>query len=299
MSTNDPEFYQAPKFTPEPPPAVPKQRGCFFYGCIIASILALLFVILMGVIGFLGYRFFNQLINDYTSTTPRELPKVEMPAEKRQAVQDRVEAFKKAVDDGTPVETLVLDSDDLNALVEENPDFKGMVFFKIEGDEIKGQVSFPLDKLELGIVQGRYFNGEADFKASLSNGVLIVTLDSFEVNGKRAPDEMMKGIREQNLAKDLYKNPENAERIRKLESLEVKDGKIFIKVRAKADATTAKAQEKTGTPSSAAPAKPEAPPANGEPAKTDGSPKVESPKADSAPPAKTPSPAAEPANPKL
>ena len=54
MSTNDPEFYQAPKFTPEPPHALPKQRGCFFYGCIIASILAVLFAILMVVIAFFG-----------------------------------------------------------------------------------------------------------------------------------------------------------------------------------------------------------------------------------------------------
>ena len=49
MSTNDPEFYQAPKFTPEQYQAPPRQRGCFFYGCIIASVLAVLMAILVGV----------------------------------------------------------------------------------------------------------------------------------------------------------------------------------------------------------------------------------------------------------
>ena len=44
----------------------------------------------------------------------------------------------------------------------------------------------------------------------------------------------MKEIRKQNLAKDAYKDPKNAEMIRKLESLEVKDGKIILRVRAKA-----------------------------------------------------------------
>ena len=42
------------------------------------------------------------------------------------------------------------------------------------------------------MVRGRYLNGEADFKASLSDGVLIVTLESVEVNGKKVPDEFMK-----------------------------------------------------------------------------------------------------------
>ena len=80
----------------------------------------------------------------------------------------------------------MLTSDDLNALIEENPEFKGMVYVKVEGDEVKGQVSIPLDKLDFGMVRGRYLNGEADFKASLSDGVLIVTIESVEVNGQES-----------------------------------------------------------------------------------------------------------------
>jgi hypothetical protein len=248
MSTTDPDFYQAPKFTPEPPQAVPRQRGCFFYGCIIALVLALLMAILLAVVAFFGYRFFGQLVEDYTSKTPRELPKVEMPEEKRQALDAQVEAFQKAVESGAPTDPLVLNSDDLNALIEKNPDFKGKVYVKIEGDEIKGQVSIPLESLGLAMFRGRYLNGEADLKASLSNGVLIVTLDSVEVNGKRPPEEIMKGIRRENLAKDVYKDPKNAETIRKLESLEVKDGKIILKVRAKEGASRDGAAAKKDTP---------------------------------------------------
>ena len=37
------------------------------------------------------------------------------------------------------------------------------------------------------MVKGRYLNGEADLKASLFDGVLIVTLDAIEVNGKKLP----------------------------------------------------------------------------------------------------------------
>ena len=151
MSTNDPEFYQAPKFTPEPPQALPKQRGCFFYGCIIASILAVLMAILLAVVAFFAIPLRSTSWSTSTPPpTPRELPKVEMPAEQRQALKDRVEAFRKAVEAGTPTEPLVLTSDDLNALIEENPELKGKIYVKVEGDEVKGQVSIPLD-----IAQGR------------------------------------------------------------------------------------------------------------------------------------------------
>ena len=125
MSTNDPEFYQSPKFSAEPPVAAPRQRGCFFYGCIIASVLALLTAILVATLLYVGYRFLNQAVEDYTATAPRELPKSEMPPEQRQVLKDRVAAFRKAVEEGTPTEPLELTGDDLNALIEENPKLVG------------------------------------------------------------------------------------------------------------------------------------------------------------------------------
>ena len=94
------------------------------------------------------------------------------------------------------------------------------------------------------MLKGRYLNGEADLKASLTNGVLIVTLDSLEVNGKRVPDEMMANIRQENLAKDAYKNPKHAEILRKLESLEIKDGKMTIKVQAETSRSRGKSSGK-------------------------------------------------------
>jgi hypothetical protein len=232
MSTNDPEFYQAPKFTPESQQP-PRQRGCFFYGCIIASILLVLALILIGVGGYLLYRMVNGWVDEYTATAPRDLPKVEMPDPERKALKDRVEAFRKAVDEGKSVEPLVLTSNDLNALIAEEPDLQGKVYVKVEGDELKGQISIPLEKLGLPMFKGRYLNGEADLKASFNNGILIVTLDSLEVNGKHLPDEFMTNLRQQNLAKDAYKDPKNAEMLRKVESMAIKDGKIIIRVRAK------------------------------------------------------------------
>src|SRR5262249_48590528 len=113
-------------------------------------------------------------------------------------------------------------------------------YVTIEGDKVKSQVSIPLENLSaalekvgIGFLRGRYLNGEAELKASLRDGLLLVTLESFEVNGQRPPEEFLANLRQQNLAEDAYKDAKNAQQIRKLESIEIKDGKIIIKPRPK------------------------------------------------------------------
>jgi hypothetical protein len=272
MASSKAEFQQ---FTPPPYEEPPRQRGCFFYGCVIASILSLLLVIAVGLVSFFLYRWAGKMINEYTGTSPRELPKVEMPADNRRMVVERFDAFSSAVEAGKPAEPLVLSSEDLNALIEERvPDLKGRIYATIEKDKLKGQVSIPLDNLpSLGLTRGRYLNGEAELKVTLANGVLFVNIDSFEVNGKRPPEEVMSSIRAQNIVQDMYKNPKFAEAIRKLESIEIKDGKIIIRARDRekekegtkpADAPKSETKDfspppapqekKSGPPSGAAPA---------------------------------------------
>ena len=138
MSTNDPEFYQAPKFTPEPPPAYLGSTAAFFTAASSPAFSLCCWrswcrsrSTLVSAIG--------QQVEIYTGTAPLQLPKVEMPAEQRQTLKDRVEAFRKAVDTGTPTEPLVLTSDDLNALIEEDHELKGKIHAKIKGDRSKGK----------------------------------------------------------------------------------------------------------------------------------------------------------------
>jgi hypothetical protein len=250
MATHDPEFYESPKFSPEPDELRPRQRGCFFYGCVIVSVLIVLLILALAVGAYLAYRAINRTVEEYTATAPRELPKLQITEEERKNAVDRFNAFKEAVKEGTATEPLVLTSEDLNALIEDKPELKGRVYITIEEGKIKGQVSIPLSVfVDIGMTRGRYLNGEAEFKASLSDGVLVVTLDSIEVNGKRPPEEAMSNFRQQNLAKDIYKDPDNAETIRHLESIEIKDGKIIIKPRPKATPKAEQDVKKSATDS--------------------------------------------------
>lgn len=228
MASYDPQFDNASRFSPEYDEPRSRGRGCFFYGCVFAGVLSLLAVIAVGVTAFIGYRFVNKLVTEWTASTPVELPKVQVSEDQRRLVRERVEAFRKAVSEGTATEPLVLSGDDLNVLIEENPDLRNTVYTRIEGDKLKAQVSIPLDRLKVGLVQGRYLNGEAELKASLSNGFLAVNIDSLEVNGKRPPEQFLENLRKQNLAKDAYDNPKNREMLSRFESMAIKDGKIIL-----------------------------------------------------------------------
>lgn len=217
-------------YYPEPPET--KQRGCFFYGCLIASIMVVLMLLATAVGGFFLYRWANNMVQQYTDVAPITLPASKLGDEEIDTLKERIIDFRKAADEGREV-TLTLDAEELNAalpIIE--GDLKDRAALTIEGDDLKGQVSVPFEFPGLG---KRYFNGSGTFKVSLENGVLLVILDQAEVKGRPIPENVMEGIRQQNLAKDAYNNPENAKTLRKLKSITVNDGKLTITTRGPAD----------------------------------------------------------------
>lgn len=208
------------------PPPARKGRGCLFYLGLACAVL-----LLIGCLaGYLAVRFVKNQINAYTDSAPMALPKVEMTNTEFQRLDERVTAFGKALDHGTSAEQLVLTERDINALLTHKPEVKELadkVYVALDDDQVNGQVSIPLRGLGwLG--KGRYLNGEAAFNVSLENGVLIVTVKDVKVKGKPLPETFMSPLRQENLAKDAYKDAKNAEIIRKLERIEVKDGRVII-----------------------------------------------------------------------
>jgi hypothetical protein len=216
---------------PNVPPPIRKGRGCFFYGC-LTSLVLLLVVFLLALF---TVRWIRNEINAYTDTAPMTLPKVEMAEPEFKALEQRMKTFGDAMEQGKPAEPLILTERDLNALLTQKPNMKTLankVYVSLNGSQVTGQVSIPLDALGW-IARGRYLNGEATFHVSLENGVLIVTADELKVKGKPLPETFMKEMRKQNLARDAYQDPKNAEAIGKLESIQVQDSRAIIKARAR------------------------------------------------------------------
>ena len=211
-------------------PPAPKRRGCFFYGCLTAVVLLLL----AGLLAFLAFRFARNTLDAYTDTQPMNLPKVEMTDAEFQNLEERVKSFSATLKQGKPGEPLMLNEREINALIARTANTKELadkVHVSLQGNEVKGQVSIPLSGLGW-VGKGRYLNGEAVFKVSLENGVLIVTAQSVEVKGEPLPESFMSRLRQENLAKDAYKDPKNAEAISKLDSIQVENGEVTVKARA-------------------------------------------------------------------
>jgi hypothetical protein len=233
---NDPTA--PPTVTPASAPA--KRRGCFFYGCITVLVI----MVLCGIAGFFAIRYglnkFTAFVEQYTDTTPMKLPTVQMSSTDYQLLDKRVTAFSDAVNARKATLPLVLTGDEINALIANSPAWKalkGKLYVAIEGDQVMGTVSIPMDDLAeapgLSRLKGRYLNGSAALKVSLTNSVLVVTLQSLEAKGQRPPPQIMTQLQSVNFAQNSAQDPKTQEMIGRLESIEVKDGKITIKVRAK------------------------------------------------------------------
>ncbi len=214
-------------FEGETPPYEPqrKKRGCVFYGCLAAIVVSILLSILLGGGIFMLYRGISKFVQEYGDDAPRPIAVSELPADELKGLEEKVVAFQAAIEAETPAEPLILTAVQINALIDSNPDFKGVVAVDFAGDKVRGEVSFPMAKLGF---PGKFINGTATFDVRVENDRLLITFDSLEVKGKAIPEDIMSKLRMENLAKDSSNDPKVAKQIAQIEKVEVKDGKLVI-----------------------------------------------------------------------
>ncbi len=249
---NEPNpFQSAPNPTATGKPPETKTGRCLLLGCIGVFVTGLLLIVCAG---FGTYFAVQKQVEKYTATEPADIPTVEYSDEELETLQARLDGFQttlkpepepepppegerseiavepNAKSEATPVSELVLTADDINALIATNPDLKGRLFVAIDDGKITGEISVPIESFVPGS-KGRYLNGSGTFDVSLDEGVLFVTLDSAEVKGEPIPEAVMQSMRKQNLAKDLYKDKDTADMIRRFESIRIEDDKIIAKLK--------------------------------------------------------------------
>jgi hypothetical protein len=209
-----------------------KKSSCGKYLAIGCGVL-----VVLGLIGAVGLYFglkgiMGMAIEATTDAEPRELPQVPMTEREIEAVLSRANEFTQAVENGQPTEPLVLSSNEINALIQNHPDFENladMVYVTIADDAIQGEVSIPADRfIPMEVAEGRYLNGSASFTVSLSSGRLMVFLESLQIGDTQVPSDVMTEIRRKNLAENAMDNPEIKPLIQKLDTIEVKDGNLII-----------------------------------------------------------------------
>lgn len=272
---NDPYFDDLPAGKASPTGAEGRGRGCFFYGCLGALLIAVVGLVLVGIVGVYLARFSSRLIDEYTATSPEPVPVVELPKAEVEAIEGRVQAFQDAAGAGQ-ASTLVLSAQDLNALIAEDPNLRGRLAVEIEGNQLQGRLSFPLEELGLpgflfGGLKGRYLNGSARMTPTLvSSGKLAVRIDELTVKGQPVSEEFLKALREGKAVIefdfDEFKDKDGI--LRRIEAIEVRDGNLYLTagpVRAGKSAEPSERSNEDESPETTLEAPPPAPPAPPEP----------------------------------
>src|SRR6185436_12737830 len=162
---------------PLPPELPKKQRGCLFYGLITLAVVLLL----AGIGTWLAVRYAlktaSGFVDQYTSTNRIPIESVAISQSELKSLRERLTSFSEALEGRPGSRDLVLSAHDINALIQNDPEYIGLrekLFVMIEGDQIKGKLSMPLDDLGPFKLKGRYLNGVAILKVSLENGALDV-----------------------------------------------------------------------------------------------------------------------------
>lgn len=200
-----------------------------FYGCLSLSILGLLAIVL-GVVGYFWVKSTTaRWIRDYTDTAPAPIEKVQYSPAQMDALNARVAAFTDALEKGKGSTELVLSAEDLNALIANQKELANRLFVRIDEDNVKGDVSFPLPDIGPFKLKGRYLNGTAAFKVALENGTLDVRLQEVLVKGKPLPGMFFNELKKQNLASNAQQDPKTAADIQRFESIRITNSTVILR----------------------------------------------------------------------
>lgn len=198
-----------------------------FYGCIVGIVLMLM--LLAGVL--YGLHQFKKVMNQFTDSKPVALPTVSLSASQLDSLHQRVNTFSNSVSTGKAASPLVLNSDEINALIADNPggtNLSGKLYVSLQDDKVKAQISLPMSETGIRLLRGRYLNGDATLNVSLNQGNLGIFINEINVKGKPLPGVYMQPIRQINWAESANTNRTASSTLNKIQGIDVKDGKLII-----------------------------------------------------------------------
>ena len=179
-------------------------------------------------------------VESYTSTAPMTIVTEKLPEVDQEELDERVERFADAIEDGETPEPLILSGDDLNTLLQklwEDEAIPGEMALSIEDGRLRSHLSIPLEPgFSIGPfkpdVAGRYLNGTVTFRLSLVDNNINIKIERFIVNGKELPGWIVGAIEREFLDPELLANEELREFTNKLARVEINADSILLEAAA-------------------------------------------------------------------
>lgn len=209
------------------------KKTCLLVGCGGAILL----VIAVVALAYLALSLFNSFIESNTETEPAEVPALNVPEDRVQETVARIKDFAESVKQGKATEPLALTGEDVTVWCHNDPVMTALgadVYVEIVDDMVRAEWSLPLTVFEKfnSTAKGKYFNGKAAFGAAFKNGVWSVKCTSLEY-GKTVVDHPQAAA--EKMLANSAKQPARQEFEKKIESVEVKDGRLIITLKHPAD----------------------------------------------------------------
>ena len=216
-------------------------KGCLFYGLVTA---ALVFIGVIVGIYFGTRKAVRYAIETYTTNAPTTIPTLEISAiQQRNIANDLLKQFEARANGQAP-EDLVLDEQQLNALISQPSEmraYKGHVYLQPQGEELKAFVSLPLDQFKqwqefaqkMGGTNyaGRYMNGLAYVNLVVTNSMLTVAPRKVVVSAKSLPDQFLKQFPWSALTQPINENANFRSALQRVDGVTVQDSKVHVKFR--------------------------------------------------------------------
>ena len=220
----EPGTYQPPpRPSAEQPPA---KRGCgcgcLAMGCLSLMVIALLAIAALAMVA-------RSSIYSVTDDKPLEFAAASVSAAELDAVTQKVQTFAAGLRGQESVAPLVLSEQELNAAFAHLPALSLLGETKrvrMSGSRIECSVSLPLPWWSS--MSGRYLNFTLDGEFGFSKGVFLVNLQSFSHKGQKVSQAFIDGFRSSNFEQSLNQNPSLQAALRRIESIEIKDGKLIV-----------------------------------------------------------------------
>ncbi len=204
-----------------------KKSGCLKYALIGCGVMLVLGVLCVCLIVYQAKKLVTGMTSKYTDEAPRELVVPAMQQEEKDALMKRVNDFADAIKQDKPAPALALSANELNVLINGEKGLGAMggkATVEIDGEKLNAQLSIPLEKLGF---KGRYLNGSGVFTVGLGSGGLSISTDSMEVKGEKLPQQFTSAFGT-GLQQQLADDPNVSALLKKIKSIEVRDGQVHI-----------------------------------------------------------------------
>lgn len=179
----------APPIMQTPPPT-PSGMGCFAKGCLTLIVAA--FVLVAAFVGG-GLFVVNRGLHVFTAKTPIQIQTPPATSGELQKAEAKLTSLRSAVRNRQET-TIEFDANDINALIANDPDFRGArghARVGIANSIASLDISAPLDSIHWSWLKNRWFNGNVQFRFSYVDDNFTFDLRSAEANGHQFPRALL------------------------------------------------------------------------------------------------------------